>query len=406
LPRHCASPAAAIQRESVLSGFGLSAPGGIVGALRAPEPPGAGGGASGREGTVGEFVLATRGMGGAAQLRILKRHAYSVLRHMTPAKLANLLRAETAAVLRRPRLGSHPYILKIESTNICSLRCRYCYDDRRAPREGERPYGRMSFEQFAKIVDEVGRYLFKINLYGFGEPWLFPETFEMIRYATDRNIGVGVSSNMNHRDPAINERIVASGLEVLIFSCHGATPESYRRFMGATGDMERALGNIREVVAVRRRLGRATPLIDWQFCVTGFNEGEIGAARRLAAELGVDQIRFVRPLFPADAGPEWFSQMFPRIQDEADAKPPTHCPWLYRSAYVSHDGGVLPCCRDTRVLANDYGNVGERGFGAIWNNPAYVASRRMVAHPQLRVEQPRTLCASCPIVLERGRARR
>jgi MoaA/NifB/PqqE/SkfB family radical SAM enzyme len=349
-----------------------------------------------------EFGLATRGMGAAAQLKILRRHAYSLLRHMTPAKLANFARAEANLRLRRARLTSYPYILKIESTNICSLHCRYCYDDRRLPREGERPYGRMRLEEFTKLVDEMGRYLFKINLYGFGEPWLFPETFAMIRYATDRNIGVGVSSNMNHRDASINERIVASGLEVLIFSCHGATQESYRRFMG-NGDMELAFRNIREVLAARRRLKQATPLIDWQFCVTGFNEGEIGAARRIAAEMGVDQIRFVRPLFPPDATPEWFSKMFPKVQEAASARTPNACPWLYRSGYVSHDGGVLPCCRDTRVLANDYGNVRDQGFRAIWNNDTYVASRRLVANPDGPLEPPRTLCASCPIVLERRR---
>lgn len=350
-----------------------------------------------------DFGLATRGMGAAAQIRILKRHGYSLLRHMTPTKLVNFLRAEANALGRCAKPGSYPYILKIESTNICSLRCHHCYEDRRPPREGERPYGRMRLEDFKKIVDEMGRYLFKINLYGFGEPWLFPESLAMIRYATERNIGVGVSSNMNHRDASLNEQIVASGLEVLIFSCHGASQETYRRFMD-NGTMELAFKNIREVIAVRRRLNRATPLIDWQYCVTGFNEHEIGAARRLAAEMGVDQVRFIRPLFPPDASPEWFSKMFPKVQDAAAEQPPSRCPWLYRSAYINYDGGVLPCCRDTRVLANDYGNVHEQDFGAIWNNETYVASRRLVAKPGAPPEQPKTLCASCPIVLERRRS--
>lgn len=349
-----------------------------------------------------EFGLATRGMGLAAQFKILKRHGYSLLRHMTPAKLANFVRAEANALLRSQTPGSRPYILKIESTNICSLRCHYCYDNRRPPRPGERPYGRMRLEDFTKVVDEIGRYLFKINLYGFGEPWLFPESLAMIRYATERNIGVGVSSNMNHRDASLNEQIVASGLEVLIFSCHGATQETCRRFMG-NGDMDLALRNIREVIAVRRRFNRSTPLIDWQFCVTGFNEHEIGEARRIAAEMGVDQVRFIRPLFPPDASPEWFSKMFPKVQETASAKTPTRCPWLYRSAYVNYDGGVLPCCRDTRIVANDYGNIRHAEFYSIWNNDTYAASRRLVARPDGATGRPGTLCASCPIVLERRR---
>ena len=31
-----------------------------------------------------------------------------------------------------------------------------------------------------QIVDQLGAYLFKINLYGYGEPLLFPETIDMI----------------------------------------------------------------------------------------------------------------------------------------------------------------------------------------------------------------------------------
>ena len=58
----------------------------------------------------------------------------------------------------------------------------------------------MTFENFKKLVDEVGHYLFKINLYGFGEPLLFPETLEMIKYASKNNIGIGISSNLNFHD--------------------------------------------------------------------------------------------------------------------------------------------------------------------------------------------------------------
>jgi len=41
------------------------------------------------------------GLDAAAQLKILKRHSYSLLRHMTAARLANFLRAEASALLRR-----------------------------------------------------------------------------------------------------------------------------------------------------------------------------------------------------------------------------------------------------------------------------------------------------------------
>ena len=226
------------------------------------------------------------------------------LKHMTLKRFMNFTRAELNRMMKKEVLNSYPYILKMESTNICNLRCAYCYDGRRMPVQGERPYGRMTFENFKKLIDEVGLYLFKINLYGFGEPLLFPETLEMIQYASKNNIGIGISSNLNFTDADLPRRIVESGLEVLIFSCHGITQESYSKFM-VKGDMSLAMENVKKIVDERKRLRISTPFIDWQYCVTKFNEGEMDLAVAKAKELGVDQIRFLRPFIPPDAENEW-----------------------------------------------------------------------------------------------------
>lgn len=345
-----------------------------------------------------DATLATKGVGAAQRLRILSRHLYALARHATPRRLLNFVKAERGRAAKKTVLDSWPYILKIEPSNICNLRCAYCYDNRRSPEPGERPYGRMGLDQFKGLIDEIGEYLFKINLYGFGEPFLFPETLEMIRYAADRNIGVGVSSNLNIRDPDLPGKIMASGLEVLIFSCHGVSRETYGKFMDK-GDAELALSNVRAIAAERRRAGGKLPFIDWQYCVTGFNEAEIPLAREKAREMGVDQIRFIRPYFPEDAPDEWFSTMFPRrTLSGLDDAPPRGCSWLYRSAYVNFDGGLLPCCRDFRKTANDFGNVFRDGFKALWNGPAYVQSRALLADPSRR-EAATTMCARCPASL-------
>jgi len=344
-----------------------------------------------------DSALATKGMNAAVKLKILRRHMYAFIRHMTLKKLMNFIKAERDRLGKKTVVSSLPYILKVEPSNICNLHCAYCYDDRRQPLPGERPYGRMSFENFKNLIDEVGEYLFKINLYGFGEPWLFPETLEMIEYATKHNIGVGVSSNMNFKDASLPRRIVASNLEVLIFSCHGVSREAYSRFMGK-GDPDLALSNLALVIEERRRLRSKTPLIDWQYCVTGFNEAEIDQAAAKAKELGVDQIRFIKPFFPENAPDEWFSSMFPRQTMTHEAEPSPGCSWVYRSAYVNYDGGLLPCCRDFRVMANDFGNVFTDGLEAIWNNEKYQAARALIKNPKNAPNPQSLMCARCPVV--------
>lgn len=343
------------------------------------------------------FNLATKGMDAGTRMKILSRHLLSFVRHITLKKFVNVLFTEYNMAMAKEAISSMPYVLKIEPSNICNLKCAYCYDDRRAPEKNERPYGRMSFANFKKIIDETCSYLLKINLYGFGEPFLFPETYKMIEYATRNNIGVTVSSNMNFTDTTIIEKIINSGLEVLIFSCHGVTPSSYRRFM-VKGDMDLAFENIMRLVKEKKSKGSKTPIIDWQFCVTKFNQDELPAVKEKADQLGIDQVRFIKPMFPDHADDEFFSDLFPVFEDSiAQSK----CSWLYRAAYINYDGGVLPCCRDTRLIANNFGNVFEEQFSDIWNNEKYRSSRKFVASSDSEAkEQCKTICRQCPHVLK------
>lgn len=341
--------------------------------------------------------LATRGMDTAARWKILKRHVFSFLKHMTLKRFINFFRAELNRIMKKEVVGSYPYILKIESTNICNLRCAYCYDGRRMPAQGERPYGRMTFENFRKLIDEVGPYLFKINLYGFGEPLLFPETLEMIRYASRHNIGIGISSNLNFTDEELPRRIVESGLEVLIFSCHGVTPESYSKFM-VKGNMNLAMENVRKIIEERKKVKSSIPFIDWQYCVTKFNESELDMAAARAQELGVDQIRFLRPFIPPDAKGEWVADYFAGQELNERQQGKAGCTWPYRSAYINYDGGLLPCCQDVRLLSNDFGNVFTTGFMNVWNNENYRNSRRLIASSRNKNIPCNTICARCPII--------
>jgi pyruvate-formate lyase-activating enzyme len=353
------------------------------------------------------FATATRGGDVLSRLRILKRHAQAFVRHATARRLANFLLAEGERLMGRECAASRPYLLKIEPSNICNMRCPYCHDGRSTPGPGQRPYGRMGLEQFSRLLDDVAPWLFKINLYGFGEPFLFPETCAMIRAAADRNIGVAVSSNMQLDAPGLAERIVACGLETLIVSIHGATPSTCARFMGG-GDLELALDNVRAVLAARKRAGSRFPHVDWQYCVTGFNAGEMDAARRLAEAIGVDQIRFIRPFLPDDADADWTWAEAPPIDERVERQ---GCAWLWRAAHINWDGGVLPCCRGVRDTANDFGNALDAGLSALWNNDRFRAARRLAGKGPTTdhghgTREADVLCAKCPAVLDRHRRKR
>jgi MoaA/NifB/PqqE/SkfB family radical SAM enzyme len=165
------------------------------------------------------------------QAKIARRYLYALVHHGSIRKYWNFLKVELAHLRGAETVNGFPYVLKIESTNICNLECPFCLDRDRSTfkQEGMRGFGRMKSDFFKSVIDQLAPYAFNVNLYGSGEPLLFPEAYEMFRYAADKNIGVRVSSNLSMRDftDEMAEKVVSSGIEHLIISCHGASQETY-----------------------------------------------------------------------------------------------------------------------------------------------------------------------------------
>ena len=162
------------------------------------------------------FVLATTGPT-LTNLKILSRYAYTATRHMTPRKLVNMARVEWARFRGSEKVGGFPYVLKIESTNVCNQRCPFCLDrDRSKIDDDGRGFGKMHLDCFKRIIDIMAPTTLRLNLYGSGEPVLYPDIYEMIRYAADKNIGVTISANLSVFKKENAEKLVQSGLEHLI----------------------------------------------------------------------------------------------------------------------------------------------------------------------------------------------
>ncbi len=364
----------------------------------------------------------------ATQAKIARRYLYALLHHGTPRKYWNFLRVEWARWRGATVVKGFPYVLKIESTNICNLECPFCLDRDRSQfnQDGMRGFGRMKAPFFKQIVDQLAPYAFNVNMYGSGEPLLFPEAYEMMRYAADKNIGVRISSNLSMRDFTDEqaEKIIDSGIEHLIISCHGASQETYEKYM-IGGNFERVTNNMRKLVAARKRLGRKLPFMDWQFLIFRHNQHELDKARAMAKEVGIDFLRLIYPNIPPEHKAEWK----PRAEGEAQdyqpvaesngakgngaagsnghaAPPPAksmkrinveRCSWPYRSIYFNWDGGILPCCDGTTQPSFDLGKFDESiKIEQIWNGPDYVNVRRYsnfdVAPQDM---DSRYTCASC-----------
>ena len=158
---------------------------------------------------------------------LARRHVLSFYRHNTSAKLLNLCSLYLQKWANKSVLRSHPAEIIIDPINSCHLQCPLCPTGQHV---NSRPKGKMTYESYQRIIDELDRWLYKVRFYSWGEPLMHEDICRMIGYAAERNIGTEVSSHLNILKENDARRIVESGLEMLIISLDGADEKTYSQY--------------------------------------------------------------------------------------------------------------------------------------------------------------------------------
>jgi len=269
----------------------------------------------------------------------------------------------------RNRLRSYPYELCIDVSNKCNLHCPYCPTGR--GEQGGRGRGNISYDLFKHILDELAPYAYKLELFNWGEPFFNRELPALIKYATDRSVPTIISSNLSF--PMTEEyvrAVVTAGLTHLAAAIDGADQQSYEVYRRG-GNFDLALQNLRTFVRVKRELGVTTPHLCWQYLVFAHNEGRIDEARRLAADIGVNDFTVNAGLYddPAWAPKGQYGLDYLQVH-------PNRCTWLWKKAVFHWDGGFASCCMGFDKH-DDFDTFRSGQFRQLWNNEKFIAARRI-----------------------------
>ncbi|UCE17900.1 MAG: SPASM domain-containing protein [Gemmatimonadota bacterium] len=329
------------------------------------------------------------------------RSAMTILRrHATTKKAVNVLIVLVSYLLskliRRPIAWGHPFMLMVEPTNMCNLKCPLC------PTGSDsltRPKGKMSYEHFVHLIDEVHEHLLLLSLWNVGEPFLNESFIKMIRFAKRKNIYVITSTNGHFLGTREKVRdLILSGLDELIVSMDGASSETYNRFR-QNGQFQTVVDGLRGVTDEKNILKSASPRIDLQFIVMRHNEHEVKAMEDLARELKVDKLTLKTVQVTNVEEAEEFlptQQEFRRYLFHGDTfrmrgKLKNNCRWLWFCPVVNWNGTVVPCCFD-KDNEFTFGNVFEESsLENIWQNEQYSAFRRNI----LSDRKAYALCTNC-----------
>lgn len=114
--------------------------------------------------------------------------------------------------------NSYPFILKIDLTNKCNLKCIGCYNTKNSKT--------LSKENIFKLVDnfKYGR----IELLG-GEPLVHPDIIEIIQYIKSKGLTCTLFSNATLATPNLSQKLKEAGLDYAIITLVSDLPEQHNK---------------------------------------------------------------------------------------------------------------------------------------------------------------------------------
>ncbi|RFS23553.1 radical SAM protein [Chitinophaga silvatica] len=289
----------------------------------------------------------------------------------------------------------YPVSISFEPTTSCNLRCPECPSGLRA---FTRPTGMLQQDFFRQTIDEISRELLYLIFYFQGEPFLNPGFLEMVKYASAKGIYTATSTNAHYLTDENARKTVESGLDRLIISIDGTTQDVYTQYR-VGGHLDKVIQGAKNIVKWKKELKSSKPFVFFQFLVVKPNEHQIEDVKRLAKEIGVDQVRFkTAQVYDYEEGNRLIPTIdkysrYHRNEDGTYAiknKLSNHCWRLWHSPVVTWDGLVVPCCFD-KDAQHKLGNLKKESFKALWHNKEYIHFRSQILQTRKNID----ICANC-----------
>lgn len=326
--------------------------------------------------------------------------SFNFFSKLSPARIWNAARVFSSyyisRLLKTPVQWGYPISISFEPTTSCNLRCPECPSGLRA---FTRPTGMLQKDFFRQTIDDIHHHLLYLIFYFQGEPYLNPDFLEMVKYASSRKLYTATSTNAHYLTDENAKRTIESGLDRLIISIDGVTQDVYQQYR-VGGNLDRVLEGARRIMKWKKQLKSRTPFVVFQFLVVKPNEHQIEEVKKLALEIGVDDVWFkTAQVYDYKNDP---NQLIPTISKysryrkdnkeeyQLKNKLNNHCWKLWHANVITWDGVVVPCCFD-KDAQHQLGDLKGQSFREIWKNKNYQTFRKQLFAGREHID----ICSNC-----------
>jgi len=178
--------------------------------------------------------------------------------------------------LKQPFRFDAPLVVVWNYTNLCNLRCRYCYQSAGKSLEDE-----LSFEEKIELINQMVEANVAFLAFSGGEPIMEKRFFDVLKYASQFMHTSIATNGTLLADKRLVDRIAECGARNVFVSLDGASAETHD-FIRGEGSFEKTIAGIKNLVA-NEKLHVGINMV-----VTRRNLHEVPLVLELARDLGVN----------------------------------------------------------------------------------------------------------------------
>ena len=214
-------------------------------------------------------------------------------------------------------------------TKRCNLKCMHCYIQA-ADRDFK---GELTTAEARAFIDDLGELEIPVLLLSGGEPLLRKDFLELAKYTTDKKIRAVISTNGTLITKDVADNMASDGIQYVGVSLDGG-PETHNKFRGMPNAFERAIAGIRMSMDAGLRAGV-------RFTASQFNYKDLDEVINIVVDEGIPRFCMYHLVY-AGRGREIAEQDITKEQSRELME------YLVDKTIELHDAGV-----DVEILTTD-----------------------------------------------------